>query len=422
MRVDKLAERIQRLHRRVTVKKQWADLSKFYSHISKCQWHLGLQIRCWRRWRAADLCTTFLLDAAKIGDGCKVVAKFSTKIRRLQRVTRDFLAITKGRITVLHSVLDVVAEEWLQKKQGLLDADATMTSIKVKVQKGNRYRKDQLTEMNTTVQQWKSVDAKFTSLIRKQKEMGRCVVLPSERMVKPLPPQIAARVCYDILHDARQRHCLNAEFLQAKMHEDAKKSAGQKFTVDDVQRIIYPNNGGYIMKVDMTNKSYDANRHPFFCLWSSFKPKSIREVLLEEYEKAHRKYYGDVVAAEMDRRREKAMQGALHREEHSRKKRARRASAMRKMRGADKAPHGQQLSVNLQPTEETPTTESAVSPNISVSISEVKVVELSGIASPLQIAAGGLRPSISREGRIIFGDVDPIDDEAIPEEIEEDLS
>ena len=92
------------------------------------------------------------------------------------------------------------------------------------------------------------------------------------------------------------------------------------------------------------------------------------------------------------------------------------------MRGADKAPHGQQLSVNLQPTEETPTTESAVSPNISVSISEVKVVELSGIASPLQIAAGGLRPSISREGRIIFGDVDPIDDEAIPEEIEEDLS
>ena len=70
MRVDALAERIQRLSRRVQLKKQWADLSKFYGHIAKCKWHLGLQIRCWRRWKAAELVTQFVLDASKLGDGC----------------------------------------------------------------------------------------------------------------------------------------------------------------------------------------------------------------------------------------------------------------------------------------------------------------------------------------------------------------
>ena len=337
MRVDALAERIQRLSRRVQLKKQWADLSKFYGHIAKCKWHLGLQIRCWRRWKAAELVTQFVLDASKLGDGCKVVAKFAKKIRRLQNVTKDFLATTRGRVKVLSRLLDEVAEDWVSKKQRLLDNDATMAKLNVKVKKSNRFRKAQVEDINKTVAQWKKTDARFQTMIQKQKDLGRCVMPNKLRIVPFLGDARRRQVCWNVLHDARMVHVANIEVAVQKQHEAAKKMAGTSFTVDDVSEIIFPTNGGYVMKIDPMRNASDATKVPFFCFWTSFKPKSIREVLFDAYGAAHMEEYGDVVKKEMDRRRDKAMKGALLREDQNRRARAKRAALKEKLLGTNSA-------------------------------------------------------------------------------------
>ncbi len=337
MRVDALAERIQRMSRRVLLKRQWAELSKFYGHIAKCKWHLGLQIRCWRRWKAAELVTQFVHDASKIGDGCKVVAKFSKKIRRLQNVTKDFLAATRGRIKVLAKVLDEVALDWVNQKQRLLDDDATMTKLDVKAKKRNRFRKEQVQDINATVGQWMKTDARFTAMIQKQKELGRYSKPNKLRIVPFLGQAACSKVLWGVLHDTRMMHVANMEAAMQKAHEAAKKTAGTSFTVDDVSEIIFPTNGGYVMKIDPMRNASDANKVPFFCFWTSFKPRSIREVLFDAYGAAHMEEYGDVVKKEMDRRRDKAMKGALLREDQNRRARAKRAALKEKLLGTNSA-------------------------------------------------------------------------------------
>ena len=67
-------------------------------------------------------------------------------------------------------------------------------------------------------------------------------------------------------------HVANMEAAMQKAHEAAKKTAGTSFTVDDVSEIIFPTNGGYVMKIDPMRNASDANKVPFFCFWTSFKP------------------------------------------------------------------------------------------------------------------------------------------------------
>ena len=417
LRVDALAERIQRMTRRTLLKKQWADLSKFIGHIVKCKWHFGLQIRCWRRYKAADLVTQFVLDASKLGDGCKVVAKFSGKIRRLQNVTKDFLAVTRGRIKVLGKMLDEVALEWVNKKQSFLDDDATMTGINIKVKKSNRFRKDQVQAINQTVSQWKKTDARFTAMVKKQKELGRCVISNKMRTVPFLSQKLAERVCWDVLHAARLRHVENLEGAFRKQHEAAKKVAGTTYSVDDVKDIIFPTNGGYVMKVNLVD-NMRVEQAPFFFFWTSFKPKSIREVLWDAYEAAHLREYGDVVKKELDRRREKAMKGALQREEQNRRARAKRAALKRKLTKPSRTQEERKAALEAVAATAAKAREEAAekisskqAPSVVVTTS-MEIVEIGNIVGPVPVLSEqGLRPSISRSGKLALAEATPEEEE-----------
>jgi len=123
------ASNIQRFFKRQMIKSQWRSVAKFFSLIMRQQWRLSLQLRAWKRFNAANVLRKFVRDAVALGGGAKVVHRFTSQVKRVQRYATDFLQATTSRMTELLRILDEEGQRYLHQQNNRLHEFATMSDL-----------------------------------------------------------------------------------------------------------------------------------------------------------------------------------------------------------------------------------------------------------------------------------------------------
>ena len=158
--------------------------------------------------------------------------------------------------------------------------------------------KHEAEDINETLGKWRKRDADFANLISQQKQLGRITEKTREAStsVKPLPPDVIYKLCWEILRTQRRKYMEEFDRVMAEYEEAQKKKLSSRYTVDDINHIMNFHNptSKLVKKVDLAQS--DKRVLPCFLFWTSFKPLSVYQVCKREYKKHHKLMFGDLLA------------------------------------------------------------------------------------------------------------------------------
>uniref|UniRef100_A0A6U4GWT6 Uncharacterized protein n=1 Tax=Phaeomonas parva TaxID=124430 RepID=A0A6U4GWT6_9STRA len=294
------ATRIQRAYVLSRDRRLWKRYALFAARIDKDKWKLCLAIRTWRRQRAADRVTRFMLEfkGQRRAGLDKVAKNFVERVKRIQRCARHFLRCLRERMKILRVVWNDEEQLCLKRIQRELRRDRTMLLDNPPGDNADDEVRRLTRGLNRRVNTWRALDKKMGNLLHDQIAKGRIPDDEGSLLPKPLPVEVREDELRSLLAMYRKIHLQEESRLREKIDLLRRKEANRKYNPDDIRRMFNSHKQGEVMQL----KSFDAGdafARPIFNMLSMSAgfnaARPLRDELRRRYRRRHAEMYGDVV-------------------------------------------------------------------------------------------------------------------------------
>ena len=262
---------------------------RFTKSIRNNQFRLGLSMRIVRRRAAVRKVKAFLVAMTQQKNTQIIFKNFHSKVRRAQRVARDFLACKRARIAVLSQKWERWERIYIRKK-----LDERNPSRSVAKRKGpdpllaldvNPQLKIEFEKQN---EKWNFVEERMRSELQRNENRGNLKLISSSNEIdKYVLPNIVKRAAISkLIMDARRKHYLTQNSINIGL------AGAADFVAEDARHLLRGTKGYMDKRVkenffirSMGNTKKTKIFAPFV-MFKCIKDKDIIDTLKECHERA----------------------------------------------------------------------------------------------------------------------------------------